>query len=96
HVDETIWINEHKEEALSVLNAEIEKLTGQTIPEDELNDAFSRLEITYDPVRESLIKSADDAFDLGFLGDTRPNLSGIYDLTLLNEILKQKGLATIP
>ncbi|MGH9879481.1 MAG: ABC transporter substrate-binding protein, partial [Nitrososphaerales archaeon] len=96
HVDETIWTNEHKEEALSVLNAEIEKLTGQTIPEDELNDAFSRLEITYDPVRESLIKSADDAFDLGFLGDTRPNLSGIYDLTLLNEILKQKGLATIP
>ena len=96
HVDETTWINEHKEEALSVLNAEIAKLTGQTIPEDELNDAFSRLDITYDPVRESLIKSADDAFDLGFLGEERPNLSGIYDLTLLNEVLKQKGLATIP
>ena len=96
HIDETIWINEHKEEALNVLNAEIAKITGQTIPEDELNDAFSRLEITYDPVRESLIKSADDAFDLGFLGEERPNLSGIYDLTLLNEVLKDKGLATIP
>ncbi len=96
HVDETIWINEHKEEALNVLNAEIEKLTGQTIPEDQLKDAFTRLEITYDPVRESLIKSADDAFDLGFLGEKRPNLSGIYDLTLLNEVLKEKGLAIIP
>jgi NitT/TauT family transport system substrate-binding protein len=96
HVDETIWINEHKEEALNVLNAEIAKITGQTIPEDELNDAFSRLEITYDPVGESLIKSADDAFDLGFLGEERPNLSGIYDLTLLNKVLEDKGLATIP
>lgn len=96
HVDETTWINEHKEEALSALNAEIAKLTGQTIPEDELNDAFSRLDITYDPVRESLIESADAAYDLGFLGEERPDLSGIYDLTLLNEVLKEKGLATIP
>ncbi len=96
HVDETTWINEHKDEALSALNAEIAKLTGQTIPEDELNDAFSRLDITYDPVKESLIKSADAAYDLGFLGEERPNLSGIYDLTLLNEVLKEKGLATIP
>jgi len=25
----------------------------------------------------------------------RPDLSGIYDLTILNEVLKEKGLGTI-
>ena len=43
----------------------------------------------------SLIKSANDAFDIGFLGKTRPDLSGIYDLKILNEVLKDKGLQTI-
>ncbi|MFY3741019.1 MAG: NitT/TauT family transport system substrate-binding protein [Candidatus Nitrosomirales archaeon] len=95
NVDETIWMNNHKEEALRVLNAEIEKLTGAKVPEDELKDAFSRLDITYDPISDSLIESANDAFNLGFLGEKRPDLSEIYDLTLLNEVLKEKGLAPI-
>jgi NitT/TauT family transport system substrate-binding protein len=95
HVDETIWIKEHKEESLRVFNVELQKLTGQTIPEDELHDAFSRLEITYDPVSDSLVKSANDAFESGFLGKTAPDLNGIYDLKLLNEILKEKGLPRV-
>lgn len=95
HVDETIWINEHKEKAIKDFNVELEKLTGKTIPEDEIRDAFSRLEITYDPVKESLFKSADDAFEIGFLGETRPDLSEIYDLSILNEILKERSLPIV-
>jgi NitT/TauT family transport system substrate-binding protein len=96
HVDQTIWINQNKEQASKVFNIELEKLTGKTIPEDEFQEAFSRMEITYDPVKDSLFKSANDAFDIGFLGDTRPDLSAIYDLKLLNEILEEKNLPTIP
>ena len=51
--------------------------------------------MTWDPIISSLIKSANDAFDIGFLGKTRPDISGIYDLKLLNEVLKDKGLQTI-
>ena len=45
----------------------------------------------------SLFQSANDAYDLGFLakGKDRPDLSGIYDLTLLNQVLSEKGLPTI-
>jgi NitT/TauT family transport system substrate-binding protein len=45
----------------------------------------------------SLFKSANDAYNLGFLskGKEKPDLSGIFDLTILNEVLKEKGLATI-
>jgi NitT/TauT family transport system substrate-binding protein len=96
HVEKTQWINQNKEESLQVFNSELEKITGKTIPQDELEEAFSRMDITYDPIKESLFQSANDAFDIGFLGDTVPDLSGIYDLKLLNEVLEEKGLETIP
>jgi len=51
--------------------------------------------LTYNPLKESLFKSANDAFDIGFLGKTRPDLSEIYDLTILNEVLKERGLQEI-
>ncbi|MGI0063539.1 MAG: ABC transporter substrate-binding protein [Nitrosopumilaceae archaeon] len=96
HVDQTQWINQNKEKSFLVFNKELEKITGKTIPKDEFQEAFSRMEITYDPVKESLFKSASDAYDIGFLGDTRPDLSKIYDLKLLNEVLEEKGLEQIP
>jgi NitT/TauT family transport system substrate-binding protein len=96
HVDQTQWINQNKEESFKAFNAALEKITGKTIPEDEFQEAFSRMEITYDPVKESLFKSASDAFDIGFLGNTTPDISKIYDLKLLNEVLEEKGLEQIP
>jgi NitT/TauT family transport system substrate-binding protein len=93
HVNETQWINNHKEDALKTFNIELKRLTGQTIPDDQLKEAFSRLELTYDPLQQTLIKSANDAFDVGFLGKTRPDLTGIFELNILNQVLKDEGLS---
>jgi NitT/TauT family transport system substrate-binding protein len=93
HVNETQWINNHKEDALKTFNIELKRLTGQTIPDDQLKEAFSRLELTYDPLQQTLIKSANDAFDVGFLGKTRPDLAGIFELNILNQVLKDEGLS---
>lgn len=97
HVNETQWINEHKDKAIKEFNTQLKKLTGKDIPEGVLSEALTRLEFTYDPVRLSLYQSANDAYDLGFLakGKERPNLSGIYDLALLNQVLSEKGLAPV-
>ncbi len=95
HVDETTWINHNKDQFVQAFNLQLEKLTGKTIPNDELQNAFSRLQITYDPLKESLYRSANNAFDLGFLGDTKPDLSNIYDLTILNQVLEEKNLQII-
>ena len=95
HVNETQWINSNKDAAIKEFNVQLKKLTRQTIPDDVLNQSLTRLELTWNPVKSSLIKSADDAFDIGFLGKTRPDLSGIYDLKILNEVLKEKGLEQI-
>jgi NitT/TauT family transport system substrate-binding protein len=48
------------------------------------------MQVTYDPIRSSLLKSTQQAFDEGFLGRTQPDLSGLYELTLLNEVLSEK------
>jgi NitT/TauT family transport system substrate-binding protein len=93
HVDQTEWINTHQDEAIKQFNIELKKLTGQIIPEDVLKQSLPKLEMTWDPIISSLIKSP--AFDIGFLGKTRPDLSGIYDLKLLNEVLKGKGLQSV-
>jgi NitT/TauT family transport system substrate-binding protein len=95
HIDETNWINNNPDDALQTFNEELNKLTGKMIPEDEYREGMSRLELTFDPIKESLFKSADDAFNIGFLGKTRPDLSRIYDLTILNEVLKERGLPEI-
>jgi NitT/TauT family transport system substrate-binding protein len=89
HVDKTVWINENKEQAITTFNGALKKITGQTIPEDEIRDALMRLELTYDPIKESLFKMADNAYELGYLGNggSKMDLSNIFDLTILNDIL---------
>jgi NitT/TauT family transport system substrate-binding protein len=76
---------------------QLKKLTGKELPEYVLAESLTRLEFTDDPIKSSLLKSANDAYDLGFLakGKARSSLDGIYDLTLLNQVLGEKGLPTI-
>jgi NitT/TauT family transport system substrate-binding protein len=96
HVDLTDWIVKNLPEAKRILNQEIQKETGKALPQAVLDDAFGRMQVTYDPIRSSLLTSARAAFDAGFLGRQQPNLTGIYDLSILNEVLKEKGRQPIP
>lgn len=97
HVNETQWINSNKEQAIKEFNIQLKKLTGKELPVDVLAESLTKLEFTYDPIKESLFKSANDAYDLGFLvkGEARPNLNGIYDLALLDQVLSENGLPNI-
>ena len=94
HIDITNWINNNKDDAIKLFNIELKKITGQTIDEDVLKKSLERLDLTYDPIQTSLYKSAESAFKVGFL-KTNPDLSGIYDLALQNEVLSEKGLQQI-
>lgn len=91
HVELTDWINAHQPEAKKILNGQIQKETGKALPDAVLEEAFSRLQITYDPLRNSLLTSAKSAYNAGFLGRQMPDLSNLYDLSLLNQILSEKG-----
>lgn len=95
HVELTDWINKNPEEAKKILNEEIKRETGKALPQNVLVGSLKRIDITYDPISSSLFKSARWAFEQGFLGRAQPALSNIYDLTLLNEVLAEKGLQPV-
>jgi NitT/TauT family transport system substrate-binding protein len=95
HVELTSWIRAHPDEAKKMANAEIARLTGKGLDSAVLDDAWQRMEVTYDPLSASLYQSADRAFQLGFLGKEKPDLSGIYDLRLLNDVLAARDLPRV-
>ena len=95
HVELTDWINGHLTDAKKTINQQIEKETGKALPAAIMDDAFTRLEVTYDPLRNSLVTAAHSAFDAGFLGRALPDLSGLYDLNSLNQVLTEKGKKAI-
>jgi NitT/TauT family transport system substrate-binding protein len=82
HVELTDWINGHLTDAKKMPNA-------------VLDEAFGRFQVTYDPLRSSLLTSAKSAFDAGFLGRQMPDLSNLYELSLLNQVLSEKGKKAI-
>lgn len=95
HVQITRSINSDKATAISYLNQELKKITGNSLPAKIINRAFNNLDLTYDPLPKSLHVSAERAYKLGFLGKTKPNLAEIYDLKLLNEVLQELELAQV-
>jgi NitT/TauT family transport system substrate-binding protein len=95
HVELTDWINGHLPEAKTILNSQIQKETGKALAKDILEDSFGRLEVTYDPLRAAFMQAAKSAFDAGFLGREMPDLSRMYDLKLLNEVLAEKGKKSV-
>jgi NitT/TauT family transport system substrate-binding protein len=95
HVDVVKFIQDKPNDAKVIVNKEIERITTKPLPEKVIDAAFKNVDFTFDPLAKTLFVSADYAFDLGFLGDSKPDLSGLYDMTLLNEVLKEKGLPAV-
>jgi NitT/TauT family transport system substrate-binding protein len=80
--------------AQATVNEEIEKDTTKKVGTDLLSAAWKNLKFTVDPIASSLEKSAQDAQALDLLKDPG-DLSKLYDLTLLNELLASSGKAPV-
>lgn len=95
NVDLTDWIKAHPADAKKLLNQQIQTETGKALPPAILDEAFTRMEVTYDPLHAAMMTAAKQAFDDGFLGRQMPDLSQLYDLSLLNQVLAEKGRTAI-
>jgi len=95
HVNETLWINAHLAQAATVMNATIAAQTGLGISPSAMNGSLATLSFTYDPLETSVQQQALNAYQLGFLGKTPPNLNGLFDLTILNQVLNRLGLPAV-
>lgn len=79
--------------AQAAVNADIEAVTGSAIPPEVLEASWANLVFTVDPVASSLHGSAAHAVATGLLDPVQ--LDGIYNLTLLNEVLAERGLEQV-
>ena len=75
--------------AKATANEALKALTGKTLKPAVLDRAFDDLTLTLDPIASTLQASADHGVEVGTT--KKADLSGIYDLTLLNALLKQRG-----
>lgn len=78
HVETVEYIKADPEETKTLVNQESERITTALLPPAVLDRAVTTVDFTYDPLATTLLVSADHAFELGFLGDEKPDLSGIY------------------
>ena len=88
-VEATGFVNDKPEEAKTHVLEGIADITGEELDAEILDAAWENLLFTTDPIAPSLAKSKDDAVAVGLLEDV--DLEGIYDLTLLNEVLAEAG-----
>jgi NitT/TauT family transport system substrate-binding protein len=68
----------------------IAKISGKPLKPAVIEAAWKQLTFTVDPVTSSLVSGAQHAYQVGVL-TREPKLDGLVDLTLLNQLLKERG-----
>ncbi|ANS68814.1 ABC-type sulfate transporter periplasmic binding protein [Streptomyces lincolnensis] len=92
-VEANKWINANPDQAKAAANAQLEFDSGKALPATVLDPAWKSIQFTNDPLASTLSTEAEHAVKAGLL--KKPDLKGIYDLTLLNKVLKAEGESTV-
>jgi len=72
------------------INSEIKKLTNSALDKDVLVNSFKRMTPTVDPEKDAFADLVKLSVSLGTIKGN-PDLSGLFNLNILNKLLKQKG-----
>ncbi|WP_338895450.1 aliphatic sulfonate ABC transporter substrate-binding protein [Streptomyces sp. TG1A-60] len=91
-VKTTAWIHDNPDEAKAAANARLRAETGKELPAEVLDPAWRSIRFTDDPLAATLGVEAEHAVRAGLL--EKPDLAGVYDLTLLNKVLEAAGEPT--
>jgi len=78
HEQTVLWINENPKESEIIFNQFMKKTFGQSLPEQIISESLTNLEITSDPLIESIYIFAERADSLGYLGRHGYDLEGIF------------------
>jgi len=80
-------------QAEQLVSQGVEQASGKALPVDLVKRSFKSIEFTLDPLASTLQKDAAAAQKLGFIDST--DLSDIYSLDLLNQLLRADGRPAI-
>ncbi|MFJ3880156.1 ABC transporter substrate-binding protein [Streptomyces sp. NPDC090077] len=83
------WIHANQDKAKASANAKLKADTGKELEPKVIDPAWPSIAVTDDPLASTLKKQSDWAVKAKLI--EQPELAGIYDLTLLNKVLKAAG-----
>ncbi|MER7762334.1 aliphatic sulfonate ABC transporter substrate-binding protein [Streptomyces sp. NPDC097619] len=83
------WINANPDKAKASANAALKAETGKELAAKVIDPAWPSIQITNDPLAATLKTQSEWAVKAQLI--KQPDLAGIYDLTLLNKVLKAAG-----
>ncbi|RKQ35688.1 ABC transporter substrate-binding protein [Oceanobacillus halophilus] len=89
HKKATDFINENPEEAKSIAGAKIEEITGQGLSASVIDNAWNRINFTYEVDGDVLQEFATSSYELEFLND-EPNLEGLVNTSFLESKVASK------
>ncbi|MER8011719.1 ABC transporter substrate-binding protein, partial [Streptomyces sp. NPDC094149] len=92
-VESNKWIIANPGAAKAAANKQLAADSGKALPANVLDPAWSSIRFTDDPLAATLHAEAEHAVTAGLLN--KPDLKGIYDLTLLNKVLGAAGGSTV-
>ncbi len=95
HVEANALIDKDPKKAQAAISTGIGKLTGKPLKLATIENAWPTLTFLDDPLASSLVTGAEHAEEIGLLKPV-DNLTGLYDLTLLNEVLTAQGQPEVP
>ncbi len=76
------------------INLEMKNLTNTLLSKDILDSSFKRMTPTLDPEKDAIIELVKLSISLGTIKGN-PNMDNLFNLEILNKLLKQKGLKQI-
>lgn len=89
-VDVTNWITVNPAAAQTLVNQQLEELTGSSLDATVLSSAWERMNPTVAPDKASIETMRLAAETLGFIDSAGLDFNQLYDFTILNEITGQQ------
>ncbi len=84
HEKTVTWINSNPDKSKSLFSNFLIDYMGKSLPTKIIDESFSNISITSDPIKNSVIIFAERADSLGYLGRDGYNLDGIFYNAVLN------------
>ncbi len=90
HLEATNFLSTNPTESKTVVNEQINTITGKKLSDQVINAAWSNLTFTVDPLAATVETSAEAGADVG-VSQPVENIAGLFDVDILNEVLAAAG-----
>jgi NitT/TauT family transport system substrate-binding protein len=89
HVDSVKWIADNPDQVADVVNAQLTADTGKALSDDVIARALEHVSFSVDPHADTFTTLVENGLKAGTQKDG--SIKGLFDLTLLNGLLKASG-----